>query len=165
MTKTTPTIRLEVVLTPAVVLELLSRYGKDWHESRLPPESRGMSVSLRVQDNAVELQLQHIRGQNVVWRGSVVHAENGAGSVMTLTAEQDRGFVIASRLGIPLLAAYGLLRGGVALALVGLLLGLLLALVLVPYGWARRAKREAPLCRAILLRATESAPPGTLGRI
>jgi len=155
--KTTQTIRIEVSLAPDAALEQLARYSKDWRESRLPREVRGTSVSVRVQGNRVELELRHINGEDVIWRGSVVKA-NGRGSLVTLAAEHKRGFLIWMRLGIPLLAGYGLYLGGLAWALVGLVLGLVLALVVAPTSWAWRAKREAPICRAIVLRAMQWTP-------
>jgi hypothetical protein len=140
-----------------VVLEQLARYGKDWHESRLPPEVRGTTVRLRVQGSSVELTLLHIYGESVVRRGSVVDAEDRRGSLVTVAAKRERRFLITLLVGIPFLAAYAVLRGGLTFALVFLLLVLVL-LIAVPRAWARRANREAPLCRAILLRATQATP-------
>jgi len=66
---------------------------------------------------------------------------------------------------IPFLAGYAVLRGGLAFALVFFLLVLVFMLVLVPRAWARRANREAPLCRAILLRATQATPASDSGSV
>jgi hypothetical protein len=157
--RATPTIRIEVALPPAVVLEQLARYGKDWHESRLPAEVKGASVWLRVQGTGVELELAHYRGPDVVWRGSVVEA--GAGSVITLGADHEHMGPIAWLTLILAFTGFAVLRYGLKSALVLLPFALVLVLLLDRLVWPRRAKSEAPLCRAILLRATQALPPSS----
>lgn len=146
-----PTIRIEVALPAAQVLEQLAHYGKDWHESRLPAEARGVGLGLRVQDTSVELQLYY-RGSDVVWRGSVSQA--GGGSLITLTAEPVRMGPIAWFLLILASGALAVGRAGLkgALVLVPLAFALILFLDRL---WPGRARGQAPLCRAILLRATQ----------
>ncbi|HEY7237324.1 MAG TPA: hypothetical protein VH539_24435 [Gemmatimonadaceae bacterium] len=153
----TPTIRIEVALPAATVLDQLARYGKDWHESRKPPEFRG-TFWLTVQGSSFELTLPRV-SRSVVWRGSVVDAEGGGGSVIKAAAERVRIPLIAWLLMGAVAGGYEVWRGlPLTVALVFALIGLALMPIVGPRYRAGVAKREAPFCRAILLRATQWTP-------
>ena len=156
-----PKIRIDVALPPAQVLEQLARYGKDWHESRLPLEVRQAGFyrfPLKVQGTGFALQLPHAKSPVILWRGSVVDAEDGAGSLVTAAAELDRISLFTIPITLAVGAGWALLRGtGVGFALFGLLLAVAL-LVIAHRLQLRQANREAKLCRAILLRATQARP-------
>lgn len=153
--KRLPKIRIEVTLPPAVVLEQLARYGKDWHESRLPAEVRGSKLWLNVQGSSFKLQWPRT---NTVWCGSVVDAEDRGGSLVTAAAEPQGGVLIGPLLGFALGVGLAVVRGaGLAFVVTGLCLSALL-LVLISRAQVWSAERQAPLCRAILLRATQATP-------
>jgi hypothetical protein len=82
--------------------------------------------------------------------------ENGGGSLITAAAEKARMPLIAWLLGIPFFFGYAVLRNGLGFALVFLPICLTVMPVLGPCYWAWVANREAPFCRAILLRATQA---------
>jgi hypothetical protein len=82
--------------------------------------------------------------------------ENGGGSLITAVAEKARMPLIAWLLGIPFFFGYAVLRNGLGFALVFLPICLTVMPVLGPCYWAWVANREAPFCRAILLRATQA---------
>ncbi|HKW12563.1 MAG TPA: hypothetical protein VJO33_19400 [Gemmatimonadaceae bacterium] len=164
--KTTPTIRIEVALAPAVVLEQLARYGKDWHESRLPPEARKYAwCAIDVQGSSFELRLgRTARGVAVSWRGSVDAEQGGeGGSIVTAVGRLPTlSFtVIPPLLGVALSAGYQFAKGARVAELLPVL-GAVLVFVFLILVWARRsqwklADRQASPCRAVLLRATERA--------
>lgn len=158
--KTTPTIRIELALPPAQVLEQLMRYGKDWRESRLPPEARGVRFSLKVRDRSFELRL--LGNGELTWLGSVVDSGDGGGSVLTAAPQPIRTSAIGWLLMIPASAGLLMLRGlSAESALVLSLVVLALVQALETLSRPGFARGEAPLCRAILLRAMQATPAGS----
>jgi hypothetical protein len=166
---TTPTIRIEVALPPAVVLEQLARYGKDWHESKLPPEARRIyyQCSIRVQGGSFVLRLgPQGTDLGLSWRGSVDSADGG-GSIVTAMAALDRMPVIPMLLVFAIWVGYQLMRGERVADLVpglGVVLVFFLPLVLIyaPHQRSKLVERQAPLCRAVLLRATQKTAASSM---
>lgn len=160
--ETAPTILIEVALPPDVVLQQLARYGKDWHESRLPPEVRRAYYQcvVKVQGSSFELRLGlQINDPDLSWRGSVEADERG-GSIVTAIPTVKPMSIMALFFGLAVGAGYQLASGESVAHLIpvlGLVLALVLPIVLVyaPRANSKLVERQTPLCRAILMRATQ----------
>ena len=93
------------------------------------------------------------------WRGSV-DADDAGESTVTAAAGVDRWPVIAVFLAIPIWTGYYLTKGERVADLLPVL-GAFLVFTLVLLALSRRSlskvvARQAPLCRAVLLRATQA---------
>jgi hypothetical protein len=84
---------IEVVsqLSPAVVLERLAQYGKEWRESKIPPSERNKMYGCRITVQGAEFELElepQGRGPFFIWRGAVVPVDGASGCRILARAHQ-----------------------------------------------------------------------------
>jgi len=146
-------------LSPSEVIERLARYGKEWRESKIPPNLRTQFFGCRIvvsgQQFELELEPQG-RGPYFIWRGKVDSDNLSGGSRILMRARMKRWYAIytltASVLffawwAAPQLFGSGSTVDGAYFAIVGTSMMLIIGLAINAGG----AERQRQACDAILV--------------
>lgn len=159
-------LEIDLPRPPAELLSALAAFGKEWRESKMPPEVReagtyGCRVIVSGSSFALTFEPQG-RGPQLEWHGTVSPVANGAGSRISLSAGHTRLSKASYAIMFTIMLVWWVApqffdRERTPGSMLFAIAGLSLLAVFVAWATAWRAKQQVSECYAVL-RQVGTAP-------